>query len=99
MLQAQIYIDKDELKGSQPLYEFIFDFLIHHKIKGATALRGDMGYGGNQLLKRPGELFSFDETPLMITFTDEDAKVKAVLGELRKEFKGGLILSLPVQVW
>ncbi len=99
MLQAQIYIDKDELKGSLPLYEYIFDFLIHHKIKGATAFHGVIGYGANQLLMRPGSLFSFDETPMMITFTDEDEKVKAVLAELRKIFKGGLVLSLPVQTW
>jgi len=99
MLQAQIYIDKDEMKGSQLLYEFIFHFLIHHKIKGATAFRAEIGYGANQSVMRPGALFSFDETPMMITFTDEDEKVKAVLAELRKVFKGGLVLSLPVHTW
>jgi len=28
MLQAQIFIDKDELHGSQPLFEYILRFLI-----------------------------------------------------------------------
>jgi PII-like signaling protein len=99
MLQAQIYIDKDELIGSQLLYEYIFDFLIHHQIKGATAFQGVIGYGSGKLLMRPGALFSFDETPMIITFTDEDEKVKEVLVALRKVFKGGLVVTLPVQTW
>ena len=99
MMQAQIYIDKDELKGSQSLNEFIIEFLIHHKVRGATAFRGQFGFGSNQYLKRPDALFSFDEPPMMITFIDEDEKVKSVLTALRKEMKHGLILSIPVEIW
>jgi uncharacterized protein len=99
MMQAQIYIDKDELKGSQSLEDFIIGFLIQHKVKGATGFRGQFGFGSNQYLKRPDTLFSFDEPPMMITFIDEDEKVKEVLTALRKEMKGGLIFSIPVQIW
>lgn len=35
MLQAQIYIDKDELKGMQPLHQFIMQLLIENGIAGA----------------------------------------------------------------
>lgn len=99
MLQAQLYIDADELKGTQPLYEFILQFLIRHNIRGATAFRGWFGYGENQRLNRPDDLFSFDEVPVMITFTDDDDKVRAALGALRKEMKSGFIVTHPVEKW
>lgn len=99
MLQAQIFIDKDELKDSQSLYEFILQFLIRQKIKGATVFQGRLGYGENQRLNRPDALFSFDETPMMITFIDEDEKVKSTLKALRKEIKSGFIITNQVETW
>lgn len=99
MLQAQIFIDKDELMDTQPLYEFILQFLIKYKIKGATVFQGKLGYGENQKLNRPSELFSFDETPMMITFIDEEEKAKAALTALRKEIKNGFIVTNKVDIW
>ena len=92
MLQAQIYIDKDQVYGSHPLYEFILRFLLHHKIAGATAFRGQIGFGVHQHLKRPDSLFSFDEPPMLITFIDEEDKVRNVLKALRKEVSSGFIV-------
>src|SRR3954471_2475697 len=99
MLQAQIYIDKDELHGMQPLFEYIIKFLIKHKIRGATAFRGTIGFGPNQHMKRPDDLFSFDEPPMMITFIDDDEKVKDVLVRLRKEVKNGIFITHSVVAW
>ena len=93
MLQAQIFIDKDELIGSQPLYEFIMQFLLLHHVKGATAFKGVMGFGEKEQMKRPNQLFSFDEPPMMITFVDEKEKVIQVLNKLREEYKGGFIIT------
>lgn len=99
MIQAQIYIDADELKGTQPLSEFILQFLIKQKIAGATVFRGSFGYGENQHLNRPDALFSFDEIPMMITFIDEDEKVKAALTALRIKVKNGFIVTNQVEKW
>lgn len=99
MLQAQIYIDLDDLHGSQPLYEFILEFLIRQNIQGATVFRGRLGYGKHQHLNRPNDLFSFDETPIMITFTDDEASVRSALTALRKEMKNGFIVTCNVENW
>jgi PII-like signaling protein len=99
MLQAQIYINRDELKGSQPLYEFIMQFLTKQKILGATAFRGQIGFGDNQMMKRPNDFFSFDEVPMLITFIDEDEKVRTTLTELRKLWVGGFIITYSVEQW
>ena len=93
MLQAQIFIDKDELLGSQPLFEFIMQFLLLNHVKGATAFKGVMGFGEKEQMKRPNQLFSFDEPPMMITFVDEKEKVIQVLNKLREEYKGGFIIT------
>ncbi len=99
MLQAQIFIDKNEFIGHQPLHEFIMQFLIKHQIKGATAFNGSSGYMDNSPLKRPFELFSFDEIPLLITFIDEQDKVTETLSDLRTVTQTGFIVVHEVQVW
>jgi len=99
MVQAQIFIDKDELHAERKLYEFIMEFLLSKKVAGATAFEGLIGFGPNHQMQRPGRLFSFDEPPMMIVFIDEDEKAKQVIHELRKEFQGGLIITGQVEVW
>jgi PII-like signaling protein len=97
MLQAQIFIDKDEVFGSQPLYEFIVQFLLKHKVAGATAFRGQIGFGEHHQVKRPDSLFSFDEPPMLIIFIDEEEKVLQVLKELRKRVSSGFIVTSKVE--
>lgn len=99
MLQAQIFIDKDDRHNGEPLDQFIMQFLMKHKVAGATSFKAFTGFGSNQYLKQPGLLFSFDEPPMMITFIDEDEKVRATVTALRKEFTGGLIITSEVQRW
>ncbi|WP_134088187.1 DUF190 domain-containing protein [Olivibacter sp. XZL3] len=99
MLQVQIFINKNEFLGSQPLYEFIIQFLIEQQVKSATAFNGDLGYLGGSHLNRPNDLFSFDEVPLLITFIDEDDKVNAVLKSLRNITKAGYIVIHEVKEW
>ncbi len=99
MLQAQIFIDKHELVGTQTLYEFILQLLISHDINGATVFEGVLGYGLNQRINKPNALFSFDETPMTIVFIDDDVKVKNALKALRQVWKGGLIVTSAVELF
>ena len=92
MLEAQIFFDKDELQGSRPLSEFIMKFLIEKDIIGATAFKGEVGFGKNQVIKNPARLFSFDDPPMVIVFVDEETKVRSVLAEFRKEVSSGFII-------
>lgn len=99
MLQAQIFIDRDELHGSTPVYEFIMRFLLIHQIDGATAFKGVMGFGKNHKMNRPNELFSIDDLPMMIVFVDTKEKTMAVLQDLRQEYKGGFIITHSVDAF
>ena len=99
MLQAQIFIDKDKQMGRDPLYKFILKLLLENGIAGATSYTGYSGFGKHQVLKQPGLQFSFDETPLIITFIDKKEKVTAAINELRKQYRGGFITTHAVEQW
>lgn len=99
MLQAQLFFDKDELIGTESMEDFIMGFLIKHKVIGATLIRCESGFGPNQLLKRPDELFSFDEIPMMITFIDEETKVRETLTKLRQLVSSCFIITFQVERW
>jgi len=99
MTQAQIFIDKDEWRGMKPLHQSIMHFLMENAIAGATPFAGYSAFGRNHRLKQPTRQYSFDETPMLITFIDDTIKVKRVISELRKEYRGGLIVTHPVESW
>lgn len=99
MLQAQIFIDKDEMYKDTQLYAFIMEYLIQNDINGATSINGFMGFGTNQKLKTPNKLFSFDEQPMVIIFIDEDEKVKRVAKELSKIVNNGIIVAHKIEVF
>jgi PII-like signaling protein len=99
MLQAQIFIDQDEMLGDETLQEFIIQFLLTQKVKGLTVFKGVSGFGTNQHFNRPNDLFSFDEIPILITFIDDTEKVKATLTALRTKFSGGFIITNEVEQW
>lgn len=99
MLQAQIFIDKHQLMGTQALHEYILQLLIKQSINGATVFEGSLGYGINQRINHPNVLFSFDETPMVVVFVDAKAKVLSALAALRKVWKGGLIITNQVELF
>lgn len=99
MMQAQLFFDKDDRKQDMPLHKYILEFLVKRGIAGATMFEGVAGFGQNDYIQRPTQLFSFDEVPVMITFIDEDEKVKSTLTELRKLTNIGLFIAHPVSVW
>jgi uncharacterized protein len=97
MLQAQIFIDLDEMEGEQSLHDYIIQFLAEHGVQGATSFRAYAGFGRNHKIRHPRDLFSFDEPPAMILFVDEDEKVKSVLAELKRKFPAKMMTMVPVQ--
>ena len=86
-----------EVKDFRPLHDYIMHFLAEHGILGATSIKGHTGFGKNHQIKRPTELFSFDEPPMIITFIDEDKKVRAAIADLRKEVRNAFITGHNVE--
>ncbi len=99
MLQAQIFLDEDDFRETVPMHKYIMKLLINEGIAGATSFRGQSGFGKNHNLQQPNQQFSFDDAPILITFIDEDDKVKHAITEIRKKFDGGLIVTHSVEKW
>ena len=97
MLQAQLFIDLDEMRGDQSLHDYVIKFLSEQNIAGATSFRGYAGFGKHHRVKYPRELFSFDETPALVLFVDEDDKVRKAVQELHKVLPGKAIFILHVE--
>lgn len=99
MIQAQIFFDRDKFKDNKPMTDYIMEFLVENNMIGATAFRGELGFGVTHKINRPGRLFSFDEPPMVVTFIDEDEKVRKVLAAFRKKVKSGFIVLTHVEIW
>lgn len=97
MLQAQVFIDLEEMKGDQSLHDYLIRFLAEKNIAGATSFRGWAGFGKNHKIKNPRDLFSFDEPPALILFIDEDEKVRKVVAELKAILPSKMIFILSAE--
>lgn len=98
MVKAEIYIDLGRVYGEQSLHDFVMKFLLEHDIAGATSFTAYAGFGKHHRIKRPNELFSFDEPPVLISFIDDEKKVRSVIKKLREYLKGGLIIIQKIEM-
>jgi len=73
--------------------------LLGQGLAGATSFKGETGYGRHHRLKQPTAQFSFDQTPMLITFIDQKEEVKRALTELRKQYRSGYIVTHAVEQW
>ena len=99
MKQARIYFHKDKYFQDKPMADYLMEFLQDQNVLGATLFRGEAGFGESRTIKRPGQLFSFDDPPMVIVFIDEDQKVDKALAALRKRVKTGFIAVSKVEIW
>ncbi len=79
------------------MHEHILRFLMHHKVSGATLIKGTMGFGSHHHLHEPSRLGATDALPLVIVFVEEEHKVAAVLPHLKEIVSEGLIVAHRVE--
>ncbi len=75
------------------MHEHILRFLMHHKISGATMIKGVMGFGSHHHLHEPTRLGASDALPVVIVFVDDESKVSAVLPHLKEIVSEGMIVA------
>lgn len=97
MLEITIFLDENDLYENKPMHEYIMRYLMHHNIMGASLFVAMMGYGHKHHLHHPRKIGGMDEEPIMITFIDEEEKVRAVLPHLKEVVKEGLIVQKKVE--
>lgn len=97
-LQLSIFLKEAEMSGEVALHEAIVRRLLHLEIKGATVLRGWMGYGRHGHLHHKRLLGISDDRPIVILAIDDPEKIHGVLPELRLLAPNSLITLQEVSV-
>ena len=93
----QIYVDDTDLWHAQPLYEQIVRRLRQAGMAGATAQHGIMGFGSHMKVHHKRLFGISDDKPVIISVVDEEARLRAIIPEIRAMVKEGLMVLLDVE--
>lgn len=97
-LQLTIYLNEADRIGDTPLHEDVVRRLLQAGIAGATVTPGLMGYGKHGKLHRKRLFGVSDDRPVVITAVDDEARLRALLTELKAVVREGLITLHGVEV-
>ena len=89
-----VFVDETDMWEGLPLYEVIIKKLAKHKIAGATAVEGIMGYGAHGKLHKRGLFGVSDDKPIMVISVDHEDKLNRALPDIEPLVVEGLILML-----
>ena len=95
---VRIYIGESDHLDGRPLYQAIVARLRELGIAGATVLRGIEGFGAHAHLHTTRLLRLSEDLPVLIEVVDSEDRINAVLPELDRMVKDGLITVEKVQV-
>jgi PII-like signaling protein len=93
-----IFIDETDSYGEWPLYEAILRRLLDAGIAGATVNAGIMGFGSHQQIHRKRLFGVSDDRSITIVVVENEAKLRAILPEIRPMVTEGLLLLLDAEV-
>jgi len=94
----RIYTEEGRRAGHRPLYEDIVLRARERGLAGATVLRGPVGFGHSHRLHTAKILDLSANLPLVIEIVDEEAEIRAFLGELEAIGNIGLVTLEKVEV-
>ena len=93
-----LFVNEVDVWHNRPLYQAIIERLHQLEIAGATAQAGLMGFGHHMRMHHKGLFGIADDRPITIVVVDEEAKLRAVIPELRQMVREGLILLLDAEI-
>lgn len=98
-MQLTVYVNETDMHEDLPLHEVVVRRLLHLEVAGATVLRGVMGYGRHGKVHRQRLFGVSDDRPLAIIAIDEEARLRALIPEIRSLLPEGLITLAPVETF
>ncbi len=93
----RIYIGESDRFGHQPLYEALVEMLRREGLSGATVLKGAMGFGGRSVLHTDRILRLSGDLPVLVEVVDTQQRIDAVMPQIDRMVKGGMITQ--ERVW
>ncbi len=98
MVLMRIHIGESDRWHGKPLYKAIVELLRMEGFRGATVLRGIMGFGGSSIIHTSSILRLSEDLPIVIEVIDEEEKINRILPTLDEMIDGGIITIENVKV-
>ncbi len=94
----RVYVDdKDKYRGKS-LYEAIMELLHDRHFAGATAFRGNLGFGASSAIHTEHILTFTSDLPIVIECIDTEDRIQAIIPEIDNMIGGGMITLEHVRV-
>jgi hypothetical protein len=97
-VRMTIYFGERDTWEGRPLHKVLVEMLRAKGLWGCTVTRGLMGFGKRSVLHAALPLRLSEDLPLVLECIDAQRKIDALLPELERMVKDGLITLEPVKV-
>ena len=94
----RIHIEEQDKYKGHPLYEAILELLRRRHFAGATALRGQLGFGPTGHVHSQRVLSLKEDCPVVVEVIDSEENIQSVLPEIDTMVGGGLVTLEKVRV-
>lgn len=90
----RIFLGEDDRSGGKAAYQAVVEAARRAGLAGATVFRGQLGYGADSVVHRPGFLRLSRDLPIVIELIDAPENIQAFLPVLEQLLKGGGLVTL-----
>lgn len=94
----RIYIGESDQWQHKPLYQALVEYFRKERVAGATVLRGVEGYGAHSQIHAAHILRLSEDLPVVVEVIDDAERIDALMPTVREMVRGGLIMTLSVNV-
>jgi uncharacterized protein len=94
----RVFIGESDRAGRRPLFTALIELFRARGLAGATVVRGVAGFGANSVIHTANILRLSEDLPLVIEVVDTQEHLDAVLPEVDRLMRGGLITMEKVRV-
>ena len=94
----RVFVGESDRAGHRPLHVALLELLRAHGLAGATVMRGIGGFGANSVIHTSAILRLSEDLPLVVEVVDTAEHLDAVLPEIDRLMRGGLITMEKVRV-
>jgi uncharacterized protein len=97
-VRLKIYLGESDRYDGKPAYQAVVQLMRKRGLWGATVTRGIYGYGKRSRLHTASALRLSEDLPLIVEAVDSEEKIRALVTQLSKMVRGGLITIEAVEV-
>lgn len=94
----RVFLGESDRAGQRPLHAALLELFRARGLAGATVVKAVAGFGANSVIHTANILRLSEDLPLLIEVVDTQEHLDAVLPEVDRLMRGGLITMEKVRV-